>query len=102
MARQMAKPKQPPATPASTENKTETPAETKRAVLDSIRALMLIRAYRLRGHLIADLDPLDMRDKTPHPELAPENYGFTDADLRPRSRSWTMYWACNPPLSAKS
>ena len=68
-------------TPATTETKTETPAETKRAVLDSIRALMLIRAYRLRGHLIADLDPLDMRDKTPHPELAPENYGFTDADL---------------------
>ena len=30
----------------------------KRAVLDSIRAIMLIRAYRVRGHLAADLDPL--------------------------------------------
>ncbi len=30
----------------------------KRAVLDSIRALMIIRAYRIRGHLVADLDPL--------------------------------------------
>lgn len=53
----------------------------KRAVLDSIRALMLIRAYRIRGHLIADIDPLGMRDQTPHPELDPKSYGFTDADL---------------------
>ena len=30
----------------------------QRAVLDSVRALMLIRAYRIRGHLAADLDPL--------------------------------------------
>ncbi|GAA6200935.1 2-oxoglutarate dehydrogenase E1 component [Aquicoccus sp. SU-CL01552] len=53
----------------------------KRAVLDSIRALMLIRAYRIRGHLVADLDPLGMRDATPHPELAPKTYGFSDADM---------------------
>ena len=32
--------------------------QIKRAVLDSIRALMIIRAYRIRGHLVADLDPL--------------------------------------------
>ena len=53
----------------------------KRAVLDSIRALMLIRAYRIRGHLVADLDPLGMRDQTPHPELDPESYGFLEADM---------------------
>ncbi|GGH38644.1 2-oxoglutarate dehydrogenase E1 component [Cribrihabitans marinus] len=53
----------------------------KRAVLDSIRALMLIRAYRIRGHLVADLDPLGMRKNTPHPELDPKTYGFTDADM---------------------
>ncbi|MEO0938187.1 MAG: 2-oxoglutarate dehydrogenase E1 component [Pseudomonadota bacterium] len=53
----------------------------KRAVLDSIRALMLIRAYRIRGHLIADIDPLGMRDQTPHPELDPASYGFTAADM---------------------
>ena len=53
----------------------------KRAVLDSIRALMLIRAYRIRGHLVADLDPLGMRNKTPHPELDPKSYGFTDSDM---------------------
>ena len=35
--------------------------QSKRAVLDSIRALMIIRAYRIRGHLVADLDPLGMR-----------------------------------------
>jgi 2-oxoglutarate dehydrogenase E1 component len=53
----------------------------KRAVLDSIRALMLIRAYRIRGHLVADLDPLGMRDQTSHPELDPKSYGFTEADM---------------------
>ena len=51
------------------------------AVLDSLRALMIIRAYRIRGHLVADLDPLNMREKTPHPELDPKSYGFTDADM---------------------
>jgi len=58
-----------------------TDAQIQRAVLDSIRALMIIRAYRIRGHLVADLDPLGMRDETPHPELDPKSYGFTDADM---------------------
>ena len=53
----------------------------KRAVLDSIRALMIIRAYRIRGHLVADLDPLGMRSQTLHPELEPKSYGFTEADM---------------------
>ena len=55
--------------------------QVKLAVLDSIRALMIIRAYRIRGHLVADLDPLGMRDQTPHPELDPATYGFTAADM---------------------
>ena len=55
--------------------------QIKRAVLDSIRALMIIRAYRIRGHLVADLDPLGMRETTPHPELDPKSYGFTEADM---------------------
>ncbi|MDH3263656.1 MAG: 2-oxoglutarate dehydrogenase E1 component [Paracoccaceae bacterium] len=55
--------------------------QVKRAVLDSIRALMIIRAYRIRGHLIADLDPLGLRSETPHPELDPKSYGFTEADM---------------------
>ncbi|MDU8911862.1 2-oxoglutarate dehydrogenase E1 component [Aestuariicoccus sp. MJ-SS9] len=53
----------------------------KRAVLDSIRALMLIRAYRIRGHLAAQLDPLGMREAVDHPELDPKSYGFTEADM---------------------
>ncbi|MDX5401185.1 MAG: 2-oxoglutarate dehydrogenase E1 component, partial [Rhodobacterales bacterium] len=55
--------------------------QIKRAVLDSVRALMIIRAYRIRGHLAADLDPLGLREPTPHPELDPKSYGFTDADM---------------------
>ncbi|WP_413865050.1 2-oxoglutarate dehydrogenase E1 component [Albidovulum sp.] len=55
--------------------------QIKRAVLDSIRALMIIRAYRIRGHLIADLDPLGMREENPHPELDAKSYGFSDADM---------------------
>ncbi|MFA8386618.1 MAG: 2-oxoglutarate dehydrogenase E1 component [Pelagibaca sp.] len=53
----------------------------QRAVLDSIRALMIIRAYRIRGHLAADLDPLGMREQTAHPELEPKSYGFTESDM---------------------
>ncbi|MQX35795.1 2-oxoglutarate dehydrogenase E1 component [Roseospira navarrensis] len=49
--------------------------------LDSIRALMLIRAYRVRGHLEARLDPLGLTEPEPHPELDYHSYGFTDADL---------------------
>jgi 2-oxoglutarate dehydrogenase E1 component len=55
--------------------------QVKRAVLDSVRALMIIRAYRIRGHLAADLDPLGLREPTPHPELDPKSYGFTEADM---------------------
>lgn len=53
----------------------------KQATLDSIRAQRLIRAYRVRGHLEADLDPLGLVEKTAHPELDHRTYGFTDADL---------------------
>ena len=58
-----------------------TPTASFRATQDSIRALMLIRAYRAMGHLIADLDPLDLTERKSHKELRPETYGFTDADL---------------------
>src|SRR4051794_20644419 len=36
------------------------PDEIRRAAQDSIRAMMLIRTYRVRGHLAADLDPLGL------------------------------------------
>jgi 2-oxoglutarate dehydrogenase E1 component len=57
------------------------PAETMKAVRDSIRALMLIRSYRVRGHLAADLDPLRLTERRPHPELQPETYGFGPEDM---------------------
>ncbi len=53
---------------------------TKQASQDSVRAIMLIRAYRIRGHLIADLDPLSLQKKEDHLELKPETYGFTKKD----------------------
>jgi len=55
--------------------------EIRRATLDSVRALMMIRAFRIRGHLVADLDPLKLWAKTEHPELQPETYGFGPEDL---------------------
>ncbi|MDC0476456.1 2-oxoglutarate dehydrogenase E1 component [Alphaproteobacteria bacterium] len=54
--------------------------DMRAATLDSLRAVMLIRAYRIRGHLIADLDPLSLEDKPLHPELDPKSYGFGDDD----------------------
>ncbi|MDR3375302.1 MAG: 2-oxoglutarate dehydrogenase E1 component [Ancalomicrobiaceae bacterium] len=56
-------------------------AEVQRAARDSVRAIMMIRAYRMRGHLHANLDPLDLAPEKDHEELHPSSYGFTDADL---------------------
>ena len=55
--------------------------QIQRAVLDSIRAIMIIRAYRIRGHLAADLDPLGIVERGNHPELDPASYGFAEADM---------------------
>ena len=66
---------------ASEKGATVSDDQIKRAVLDSIRALMIIRAYRIRGHLAADLDPLGMREASNHPELDPKSYGFAEADM---------------------
>jgi len=71
-----AEPAPAPARPADT-----SPAASRAAALDSIRALMLIRSYRVRGHLEAHLDPLGLQVPKPHPELDPATYGFTEADL---------------------
>ena len=59
-----------------------TDAEVLLATRDSIKALMMIRAFRARGHLAANLDPLGLDDfREPQPELDPATYGFTDTDL---------------------
>ena len=52
----------------------------KQASKDSVRAIMLIRAYRIRGHLIANLDPLNLQKQDEHLELKPESYGFNEKD----------------------
>ncbi|WP_419896254.1 2-oxoglutarate dehydrogenase E1 component [Roseomonas sp. USHLN139] len=57
------------------------PAAARQQAQDAIRALMLIRAYRVRGHLEAQLDPLHLQTPKPHPELDPKSYGFSEADL---------------------
>ena len=56
------------------------PEELQRATRDSVRALMMIRAYRMRGHLHANLDPLGLEPPRDHEELHPSSYGFTEAD----------------------
>jgi len=55
--------------------------EAFRATRQSVRALMLIRAYRINGHLIGNLDPLRIAPVRPHAELDPASYGFTPDDL---------------------
>ena len=66
------------APPAALEG--EPSGDVLRATRDSVRALMMIRAYRMRGHLHANLDPLGLEQRHDHGELNPETYGFTDED----------------------
>ncbi|WP_394888150.1 2-oxoglutarate dehydrogenase E1 component [Mesorhizobium sp. AaZ16] len=56
-------------------------ADVLQATRDSVRAIMMIRAYRMRGHLHANLDPLGIaKPMEDYNELSPEAYGFTEAD----------------------
>jgi 2-oxoglutarate dehydrogenase E1 component len=48
---------------------------------DSIRAMMLVRTYRVRGHLAANLDPLGLSKQDIPADLDPAYHGFTEADL---------------------
>jgi 2-oxoglutarate dehydrogenase E1 component len=57
-----------------------TPEAVRKATLDSLRAIMMIRAYRMRGHLAANLDPLGIADKPDTSELDPAAYGFAPED----------------------
>ncbi|MGI9351444.1 MAG: 2-oxoglutarate dehydrogenase E1 component [Rhizobiaceae bacterium] len=55
--------------------------QVQRTTRDSVSAIMMIRAYRMRGHLHADLDPLKIAGKKEaYNELHPSAYGFTEAD----------------------
>ena len=48
--------------------------------VDSVKAIALIRAYRIRGHLIANLDPLGMMKRDYLHELHPADHGFEKED----------------------
>ncbi|MDE2601031.1 MAG: 2-oxoglutarate dehydrogenase E1 component [Bradyrhizobium sp.] len=56
-------------------------ADVHQATRDSVRALMLIRAYRMRGHFHARLDPLGIEPPRDREELDPRSYGFVDGDF---------------------
>jgi 2-oxoglutarate dehydrogenase E1 component len=56
-------------------------AAIARAADRSIRAMMLIRTYRVRGHLAADLDPLGLSQQDLPADLTPEYHGFVGAEL---------------------
>ena len=56
-------------------------AHVQQATRDSIHALMLIRAYRARGHFYANLDPLGLEPRHDEADLNPISYGFSDADM---------------------
>ncbi len=59
------------------------------AFVEGGRVWALVNAYRTRGHLAAELDPLGMLKRPGHPELAPESYGFDanhlDSDIHPEA-----------------
>ena len=56
-------------------------AGLQQAARDSIHALMLIRAYRARGHFHANLDPLGLEPPRDEHELDPRSYGFNEIDM---------------------
>ncbi|QNT77680.1 2-oxoglutarate dehydrogenase E1 component [Entomobacter blattae] len=55
--------------------------QNQEAVSDSVYALQLVRAYRVNGHLEAQLDPLGLQRSQVHPDLALQTYGFSEHDL---------------------
>ncbi|EFL88073.1 2-oxoglutarate dehydrogenase E1 component [Ahrensia sp. R2A130] len=66
---------------AAATGKAASSEDVQQQTRDSIRAIMMVRAYRMRGHLHANLDPLGIAGpKDDHNELHPSAYGFTEAD----------------------
>ncbi len=66
---------------------------TDTALLDSLRAIWLIRLYRMRGHLLANLDPLGLTPTPYHADLDPKTHGFTEEDYdRPIFINGTLGW----------
>ena len=57
------------------------PGADRASAQDSIHAIQLVRAYRVIGHLEADLDPLKISPRVPHQQLDPAFYGFDEAKM---------------------
>ncbi len=76
----------------------------RQSALDSfrIRAVALIRGYRVRGHLIADLDPLGLTRRTSHPDLDPGDLWLYRAPISTGRSSSTTSWASRPRNCARS
>ncbi|MGN3974024.1 2-oxoglutarate dehydrogenase E1 component [Tsuneonella sp. SYSU-LHT278] len=73
----------------------------EQAAGDSIRAMMLVRTYRVRGHLAANLDPLGLSQRELPADMTPEYHGFTGAALdRPVYLGGTLglQWTTIPEL----
>ena len=80
---------------AEAAKKTGKPSDAKSieaAAADSISAMLLIRLYRVRGHLAADLDPLGRAEKPHIAELDLSNYGLSEADLDSVFNTGTLFW----------
>jgi len=73
-------------------------SDTQASAHESIRAIQLVRAYRVIGHLAADLDPLKLAQKPPLPQLNPNFYGFHDG----ASKVWTRRFRSRRRASAPS
>ena len=63
------------------DNSTSELSDLKTSALDAVRARLLIRSYRVLGHLEANLDPLGIAEKKTYQELDPSFYGFKEEDL---------------------
>ena len=69
------------AAPAAAPSAAPSAAGSTAGASDSVHLHQMIRAYRIRGHLLATLDPLGLTQRESHPELDPAHYGFGEADM---------------------
>ena len=76
--------------------------DVRKATMDSVRALMMIRAYRMRGHLAADLDPLKLKEPREPPGARPRHLRLQPKPTWTARSSSTRCWASNTPPSARS
>ncbi|QDC36099.1 2-oxoglutarate dehydrogenase E1 component [Sphingobium fuliginis] len=67
---------------AKASGKAVSDADAVSAADDAIRAQMLIRTYRVRGHLAANLDPLGLTQRDLPADLTPEYHGLNDPDKK--------------------